>query len=44
MIDVTQITNTLQQLIPVILQVAILGAVLSIIFGFLIPMIQGLTK
>jgi len=44
MIDLSQITNILQQIVPVILQVAMIGAVLSVVFGFLIPMLQGLFK
>jgi hypothetical protein len=44
MIDMSQITNMLQQLLPVIINVAVIGAILSVVFGFLLPMIQGLFK
>jgi hypothetical protein len=44
MIDFTQITNMLNQLVPVIVNIAMIAAVLSVIFGFLIPMITGLFK
>jgi len=44
MIDMSQITNMLQQLLPVIINVAVIGAVLSVVFGFLLPMLQGLFK
>jgi len=44
MIDLSQITSMLNQLLPVIINVAIIGAVLSVVFGFLVPMLQGLFK
>ena len=44
MIDMSAITNMLNQLVPVIINVAMLGAVLSIVFGFLIPMIREMFK
>jgi high-affinity Fe2+/Pb2+ permease len=44
MIDFTAITNMLNQLVPVIINVAMLGAVLSIVFGFLIPMVRDMFK
>jgi hypothetical protein len=44
MIDMSQITNMLQQLLPAIINVAMVGAILSVVFGFLLPMIQGLFK
>jgi hypothetical protein len=44
MIDFSTITNMLSQLVPVIVNVAMLGAVLSIVFGFLIPMIREMFK
>jgi high-affinity Fe2+/Pb2+ permease len=44
MIDFSTITNMLNQLVPVIINVAMLGAVLSIVFGFLIPMIREMFK
>jgi high-affinity Fe2+/Pb2+ permease len=44
MIDFSAITNMLSQLLPVIINVAMLGAVLSVVFGFLIPMIREMFK
>jgi hypothetical protein len=44
MIDLGQITAMLNQLVPVIVQVAMIAAVLSIVFGFLMPMLTGLFK
>jgi hypothetical protein len=44
MIDLGQITTMLSQLVPVIVQVAMIAAVLSVIFGFLMPMLTGLFK
>jgi high-affinity Fe2+/Pb2+ permease len=44
MIDFSAITNMLNQLLPVIINVAMLGAVLSVVFGFLIPMIREMFK
>jgi len=44
MIDLSALTNTLNQLVPVIINVAMIGAVLSIVFGFLIPMIRDMFK
>jgi hypothetical protein len=44
MIDLGQITTMLSQLVPVIVQVAMIAAVLSVVFGFLMPMLTGLFK
>jgi hypothetical protein len=44
MIDMSAITNMLNQLVPVIINIAMIGAVLSIVFGFLIPMIREMFK
>jgi hypothetical protein len=44
MIDLSQITSTLNQLLPVIINIAVIGAILSVVFGFLVPMLQGLFK
>jgi high-affinity Fe2+/Pb2+ permease len=44
MIDFSAITNMLNQLLPVIINVALLGAVLSVVFGFLIPMVREMFK
>jgi len=44
MIDLSALTASLNQLIPVIINIAMIGAVLSIVFGFLIPMIREMFK
>ena len=44
MIDLSAITNMLNQLVPVLISVAMVGAVLSIVFGFLIPMLREMFK
>jgi hypothetical protein len=44
MIDLSALSNVLNQLVPVIINVAMIGAVLSIVFGFLIPMIRDMFK
>jgi len=44
MIDMSALTNMLNQLVPVIINIAMIGAVLTIVFGFLIPMIREMFK
>ncbi|MEM4068077.1 MAG: hypothetical protein QXV17_14590 [Candidatus Micrarchaeaceae archaeon] len=43
-IDISQITNVIQQLLPVVIQIAVLGLVLSLVFNTLLPMITGAFK
>lgn len=38
-IDLSQVTGILQQLLPLIIQIAILGLVMSIVFNTLVPML-----
>lgn len=44
-IDLSQITGILQQLLPVVIQVAVLGLVMSLVFNTLMPMLtQALAR
>lgn len=43
-IDLSQITGILQQIIPVVIQVAVLGLVMSLVFNTLLPMISQTFK
>ena len=43
-IDLSAVTNMLNQVLPLVMQVAVIGLVLSIVFQMLFPMIREALK
>lgn len=43
-IDLGQVTGVIQQILPLVIQIAVLGLVMSLVFNTLIPMVSGLVK